>query len=53
MVLLLDCTGLTSVSIPKNVTKIYTSAFSQCTNLSSIYVDKNNKEFSSENESSI
>ena len=42
------CTGLKSVTIPSSVTGIYSYAFYCCTGLKSITVDKNNKNYASE-----
>ena len=44
----MDCTGLTSVTIPASVVALAISPFSGCTNLASITVDENNPEFASE-----
>ena len=38
---------VTSIEIPKNITSIYGNPFSECTNLTSIIVDEENKTFTS------
>ena len=43
------CTSLTSVTIPDSVTTIGEYAFNGCTSLSNIYVDSNNKNYTSLN----
>ncbi len=44
-----DCTGLTSVTIPDRVMDINNGAFVGCTGLTSINVNKDNKNFTSDN----
>jgi hypothetical protein len=44
----IDCTGLTSITIPASVVALGISPFSGCTNLASITVDENNPSFASE-----
>lgn len=41
------CSSLTSVTIPESVTSIADNAFSKCKNLTNIFVNENNKEYSS------
>ena len=43
----MNCTGLTSISIPSSVTKVFTTAFSGCTGLTSISVDAANSAYDS------
>ncbi len=42
-----NCSGLKSINIPSSVTDINETAFAYCTSLSKIIVDKNNKVYSS------
>jgi len=44
-----DCSGLTSITIPSSVTYIGIYAFYNCSGLTSITVDKDNKNYVSEN----
>jgi hypothetical protein len=45
----MNCSGLTSVTIPASVTTFWTNAFYNCSGLTSITVDAANPSFSSEN----
>lgn len=46
----MECTKLTSVTIPDTITSIKECAFTGCTNLTGLWVDKNNPNYSSDNQ---